>query len=1163
MEACFTLPSAANFMQISIIIKQNINMLKRLYLFTLLLLCGIMTMWADDTTYHPTLDVNFRTASGNTGWQTVKSAADDGNSDFELTYTAGFFALQKYTVADLKNATKLVLTLTVGSKSGVDAVRVWAFTNNNWTAESGVDDIVQYVTNQTGIAPRATEGTANTPLVTGTKVTGSNPAQATFTITGDALATIKANASDDGTFTLLLTNNDLTNTSNKRSYLSNNTANAEASRPTLVATVETPVVTNTTTGDTYTDLNSAFAALTGDADLVVNEDVTLTGRCTLNQAYTVSITASKDVTITGPKNAMWFLVNVNNATLKIGDSTHKITLDGNSDDRSSSTNVDVTRRENSSSIYLTNVEFKDFTCGANHLVGSKNSGGAIHLEDVTFTGCSSTDALVSNLREANDALLLKGYLNVENCTGTTIYTAKNRIRLGDADGTSIYSGFTASNVITIAWGGTFAEGTNVVVKVPSSAVEKFSLVSDEWTLAYKTSSGDLYMTKPAEPTAQIGSTTYADLVTALETLNDGDEATITLLADQEISSRINIKNRTVTINGGKAIKRAESYTNGLLFLTQKPDDDYVSSLTLDNVTLDDNNVSTTAAMVEASNNGTTTLKDVTIQNSATSADAVIVNKSGGKLTLNGVTFTNCSASKATVFDGNSVTLQGANTIPSIYVEKELALEASGATATAAINLLTDEGRAYGLIVEDGDATQFTSDNYRLSQQMDGVYIMPKAVAASYSHPALLHSSDEIDAAKERLNSDDLAKAAYSRLESQSTGSAAGAVEVLKRLDQANWESTYSDYSNYTRAASDAKLAYELALRYKLKGNEACAASAVTILNDWATNCKGMLRLKGYNNNIPDPNEYLMTIQAYQFANAAELLRDYSGWNAADFATFQTWMKQTFADVAILFLENHHNNENALHYWLNWDLAALNAMLSVGILCDDQALVDYALAYPTSGTGTGNVDNAVVATHDDPDSDETLAQCQESGRDQGHATLDITLLGVLCQTAKNIGTDLFTPYKALEMAEYVGKYNLMDASGNFVYSESSVPFTEYNNGEVDHTAISSSARGTVRPSWELFHAYAKANGKADTYTEAWVKYQREANTWGEAESTTNDELGFGSLMFGAAVTTTGIQGITDYRQNNDTETKIYDLQGRRVTSPSHGIYIVNGKKVVFN
>ena len=481
-------------------------MKKHFIIMSVMLLCGVLASWADEKTYPPVLDVNFRTGTGNTSWQTVKNAAEEGNNDFELTSTAGFFALQKYKVDDLQNATKLVLTLTVGSKSGVDAVRLWAFPLNDWTAETGIDDIYPKVKEQLGIDLRVTEGTANEPLVKGAKVADSDPAQATWTIQGTALATIKANATSDGTFTLLLTNDNLTNSNNKRSYLSNNSANAEANRPSLAVTTEAPKVVNKTTGASYASLNDAFTALTGNAELVINDDIKLTGRCTLSEEWNVSITASKDVTIKGQKNTMWFLVNKSNATLSIGSADHKITLDGIGDDRSSFTNVDVTRRENSTHLYLTNIEFKDFKCGANHLVGCKNAGGAIHLENVTFTNCSSTDALISNLREANDALLLKGYLNVAtDCTQPTIYTAKNRIRLGDADGTSIYDDFSASEDITIKWGGELAEGTNVIVKVPGSAAPKFKLVgADGWWLARKASNGDMYMTqKDDAPTTGI------------------------------------------------------------------------------------------------------------------------------------------------------------------------------------------------------------------------------------------------------------------------------------------------------------------------------------------------------------------------------------------------------------------------------------------------------------------------------------------------------------------------------------------------------------------------------------------------------------------------------------------------------------------------------------
>ena len=478
-------------------------MQKKLYLLTLVLLCCVMSVWAEDVTVNPTLEVNFRTASGNTAWQSgfPKNAADDGVTTMEGNYFAGMFVLQKYTVANIKNATKLVVTLTDVSTSGVDGMMVWSYPNSTWTASSGIDDLLTNVTTAVGIAPRATEGDTNSPLATGAKVSGSSPAKATFTISGTALATVKASASEDGTFTLMFTDKSLKSNSSRK-FQSSSTATAEANRPTLVATIETPTVVNKTTGVSYATLKEAFdAAVTAgtDAEIEVGADQTLSDRLTLNKAMTLTITPTTDITIKGQKNKMWFLVNTNNGVLKIGSKDHKITLDGRNDDRSTSTNVDVTRRENTTSLYLTNIEFKDFNCGANHLVGCKNNGGAIYLEDIAFTNCSSTDALISNLREANDALLLKGFLNVgTDCTGTTIYTAKNRIRLGDPEGTSIYNDFSASNVITIGWGGTLAENTNVIVKVPGSAADKFKLVGhDGWYLARKSSNGDVYLTQTA------------------------------------------------------------------------------------------------------------------------------------------------------------------------------------------------------------------------------------------------------------------------------------------------------------------------------------------------------------------------------------------------------------------------------------------------------------------------------------------------------------------------------------------------------------------------------------------------------------------------------------------------------------------------------------------
>jgi hypothetical protein len=473
-------------------------MLKRFLFLSCVLLSSIMTMWAQtEATVSPTLDVNFRTGAGNTAWNNgyPKSAADEGNTEFECNYFNGLFALQKYTVTGLQNATKLVLTLYAGS--GTDAIRVWSFPNNDWTADSGVDDMVGYATQAVGIAPRTSEGTLNTPLVTkGTwGSSGLNPRPATFTIEGTALATVKANASSDGTFTLMLTDGNLTSASNRK-YLTSNSANGDGV-PTLTATVETPTATINGTG--YASLEEAFdaaVAAVADATIEVSADQKLTKRQTLSvNDITITIVPTQDITITGPNNAMWFLANKSGATLKIGSSDYKITLDGESKAHTGS-NQHITRRESGASLYLTNIEFKNFTSlGDNALVSCTNHGGAIYLEDIAITDCATTgNALIENLREADDALYLKGFLNIgTDCTGAGIYT-KNRIRLGEPGDNAIYNDFSATNAITINWASsTTAIGTAVVVKAASSMLSSFSLVNENMGLFH--SGSDIKLTQ--------------------------------------------------------------------------------------------------------------------------------------------------------------------------------------------------------------------------------------------------------------------------------------------------------------------------------------------------------------------------------------------------------------------------------------------------------------------------------------------------------------------------------------------------------------------------------------------------------------------------------------------------------------------------------------------
>ena len=416
--------------------------------------------------------------------------------------------------------------------------------------------------------------------------------------------------------------------------------------------------------------------------------------------------------------------------------------------------------------------------------------------------------------------------------------------------------------------------------------------------------------------------------------------------------------------------------------------------------------------------------------------------------------------------------------------------------------------------------------------------------STLQHPCMLHTEADFQFVKEKVDAGlQPWKNAYDHLcqsqHSQNTWTASP-VEKLARLDQKNWSDKYpNDWNNYTHLMRDAASAYQLALRWKISGDDSYAKAGVDILNAWAKKCTGYI--VGSDGKFIDPNENLIAIQIHQLANAAEVLRTYKGWNEADFTKYKAWMKDVFYPFATNFLSTHEGRACALHYWLNWDLANMTAILSIGILNDDNFLINEAIQYFKYGIGSGNIVNGVPFVHQDPDSEELLGQCQESGRDQGHATLCVSLMGVFCQMAKNIGEDLFAydNYRALSMCEYIAKYNYgttetgsASASwnlSNFKYDGSSLPYTTYENCEggvwpsmsYEEHKNGNETRGSVRPAWELFYRYALDNNRPARYAKEWVELMRQNASRGNSDGGAGDygpnsggydQLGFGTLMF---------------------------------------------------
>ncbi|RSL59534.1 hypothetical protein CEP54_007217 [Fusarium duplospermum] len=304
---------------------------------------------------------------------------------------------------------------------------------------------------------------------------------------------------------------------------------------------------------------------------------------------------------------------------------------------------------------------------------------------------------------------------------------------------------------------------------------------------------------------------------------------------------------------------------------------------------------------------------------------------------------------------------------------------------------------------------------------------------------------------------------------------------------------------------DAAAAFNLALRWKITGDEQFAETASNVLVAWADKLR---TLKGGGDDA-----YLTAgLQGYELANAAELLRDYAPFADNGLDRVISMMNAIFLPMNVDFL-NHvlGSQHNVKHFFANWELCNIASALAIGVLTDNQTAWDFAIDYFKHGEGNGAINNAITNLVREPGTGTVLGQGQEAGRDQGHSAMVFQLLGAIGQQTWNQGEDLFSynNSRILLGAEYFARYNL----GN------DVPFEPYTNGIVSFTTISDKSRGAIRPTWELLYShYVQIKGLEAPWTTAYLNksleffggYEGGAGSWGEG-SGHYDGLGWGSLL----------------------------------------------------
>lgn len=356
---------------------------------------------------------------------------------------------------------------------------------------------------------------------------------------------------------------------------------------------------------------------------------------------------------------------------------------------------------------------------------------------------------------------------------------------------------------------------------------------------------------------------------------------------------------------------------------------------------------------------------------------------------------------------------------------------------AAVAIYLDEINMAKTLAEEGKVNQNVIDKQikalaaaqNTLKATDGFEFDDEDVVEGYDtdkgfrHPGALHTDEDFERIRQQLK-DGNAKviAAYNVLKNAAYSQSNAATYPVETIVRGGGVG-----ENYINAARGATIAYQNALRWKIDRSEEHARHAVDVLMAWARTTKA----------IGGDSNYALAagLYGYAFANAAELVRDYEGWNAEDFAEFKRWMLNVWYPSCIGFLRGRNGTwENSGgwgkcpgHYWSNWGLCNVLAVMSIGILCDDVFLYNQGLSfykYDQVGTfvdpRTANpilndgltefIGNLVVTTQNselETGAYGKLGQMQESGRDIGHAAMAAGLAVDVAHIGWNQGDDLFS------------------------------------------------------------------------------------------------------------------------------------------------------------
>ncbi|MBQ7571116.1 MAG: alginate lyase family protein, partial [Bacteroidaceae bacterium] len=419
----------------------------------------------------------------------------------------------------------------------------------------------------------------------------------------------------------------------------------------------------------------------------------------------------------------------------------------------------------------------------------------------------------------------------------------------------------------------------------------------------------------------------------------------------------------------------------------------------------------------------------------------------------------------------------------------------------------------------------------------------QAGAQSFIHPGLLHSEQNLNRIARQLEdgSNPSVKAGWQRFTQN----------ILLTKNKDGWSDEIKgdqlirggSGQNFAHCERDFGMCYVKALYWRLKRESKNASErrlaqqraeeAVYLLNKYARKIRGI---------SGDTNYALLTgFQGWQVAGAAELLRDFDGWNVTDQQRFRQWLYDVWFTSAIYFLRTQHGQCDS-HYMSNWPAANISTMQAIGIYLDDPYIYNFAMMHIKRGTTNAalNTDlcgrapegiefkgflpyfwdveayNAERGTHYRAPLG-FLNQNQENTRDQGHSQVALGAQLQTCEQAWTQGDDLYgIGHQMLAGGvEYTaGWVSAGEKDSVFMKGYPNAPWwTDCGKSETYQAAISYDSRTNRTPVYQMaINHYGRRMGLD-------MAYSRQAKALCGVEGGTgfqpyyySDVIGFGDLLF---------------------------------------------------